>query len=223
MICLSDDDEYTFMNVTLFSLKDCCCYDTSALHVNIHRVSSNSSPHHSLHSLPTLSKDDKYFWTMIVTCQWRSISRCCPQMWRHFLQFSNLNNFILWCLQSLLISPTVFSVTSSPNLNVTVTDLTAASVVTENVSSVSTPLLMITVGEVRPAAYESYIFLFGHCLQRTFPSFLSGAAMPRALRYSSKLSQLSNFQLPRNASMIRTEQFHKVYNFLSCCTHCMLR
>ena len=82
----------------------------------------------------------------------------------------------------LMISPTVFSVTSSPNMNVTVTDLTTASVVTENVSSVSTPLLMITVGDVRPAAYESYIFLFGHFLQRTFPSFLSGAAMPRALR-----------------------------------------
>ena len=33
------------------------------------------------------------------------------------------------------------------------------------------------------------------------PNFLSGAGMPKAFKYSSKFSQLSNFQVPRNVSI----------------------
>ena len=88
----------------------------------------------------------------------------------------------------------------SPSLKVTVTALTTASVVTEYFSRESldqyripslpcpwnppsSPLLMVTVGEVRPA------------------SFLSGAEIPSAFKYSSKLSLLSNFHVPRNVSI----------------------
>ena len=45
---------------------------------------------------------------------------------------------------------------------------------------------MVTVGEVRPA------------------SFRSGAEIPSAFKYSSKLSELSNFQVARKVSIINS-------------------
>ena len=111
--------------------------------------------------------------------------------------------------------PTVVSSTFCPNLNSIVTDLTVASVVSEYLSKsrivkkkktcsknlISPPppphtfgwlelewpgavCLIVTVGEVKRA------------------SFLRGADIPRAFRYSSNWSHFSSFQLPRNLSIV---------------------